>query len=173
MDTVIKTGEPAPDFSLPDLNGEVHNLKDALGKIVVVNFWSAECPWAERADGQILTMMEDWEEEVLLLPIASNANEPIEDLVRVAGLRGIPLVLRDADQKVATLYGAVTTPHIFVIDREAILRYQGAFDDVTFGQLEPTVNYLKIAVEAVRVGKEPEPAQVPSYGCTVVYFPMG
>ena len=173
MDTVIKTGEPAPDFSLPDLNGEIHNLKDALGKIVVVNFWSAECPWAERADEQILTMMEDWEEEVLLLPIASNANEPIGGLGRVAGLRGIPLVLRDADQKVATLYGAVTTPHIFVIDRDGILRYQGAFDDVTFGQLEPNVNYLKMAVGAVRVGKEPEPAQVPSYGCTVVYFPMG
>ena len=173
MDTVIKIGEPAPDFSLPDLNGKVHNLKDSLGKIVVINFWSAECPWADRADERILTMMEDWEEEVLLLPIASNANEPIEDLVRVAGLRGIPLVLRDADQKVAALYGAVTTPHIFVIDREGILRYQGAFDDVTFGQLEPTVIYLKMAVEAVLIRKEPAPSQVPSYGCTVVYFPMG
>jgi len=173
MDTVIKTGEPAPDFSLPDLNGEVHNLKDALGKIVVINFWSAECPWAERADEQIQTMMQDWEEEVLLLPIASNANEPIEDLVRVAGLRDIPLVLHDADQKVAALYGAVTTPHIFVIDMDGILRYQGAIDDVTFRKLEPTVNYLQRAVEAVQAGKEPEPAQVPSYGCTVMYFPMG
>ncbi len=169
MDTVIKTGEPAPGFSLPDLDGEVHDLSDYEGKIIVINFWSTECPSAIRADKGIGPMLEKWREEVILFSIASNANEPHEQLVKAAAERSVSPLLHDSEQKVATLYGAVTTPHIFVTDKEGILRYQGAFNDVTFRQLEPTVNYLKTAVEALMAGRSPEPAEVPSYGCTVVY----
>lgn len=169
MDTVVKTGEPAPDFSLPDLDSEVHNLSSYQGKIVVINFWSAECPWAIRSDKGIMPMVGEWGEDVVLLAVASNATEDHELLVKATVERGVSLVLHDSEQKVAALYGAMTTPHIFVIDKEGILRYQGAYNDVTFRQLYPTVNYLKMAVEAVMAGKTPEPAEVISYGCTVVY----
>jgi peroxiredoxin len=171
MDTVIKTGAPAPDFSLPDLNGKTHHLKDFRGKITVINFWSVECPWAKRADEEIFPMLETWGEEVVLLSIASNANETREQLEEEAAARGVLPILHDADQVVAKAYGAITTPHIFVIDREGVLRYQGGFDDRTFRQLEPTVNYLKMAVNALLAGETPTPAETPPYGCTVVYHP--
>jgi peroxiredoxin len=161
MDTVIKTGAPAPDFSLPDLNGKTHHLKDFRGKITVINFWSVECPWAKRADEEILPMLETWGEEVVPLSIASNANETREQLEEEAAARGVLPILHDADQVVAKAYGAITTPHIFVIDREGVLRYQGGFDDRTFRQLEPTVNYLKMAVNALLAGETPTPAETP------------
>jgi peroxiredoxin len=169
MDTVIKTGAPAPDFALPDLDGKTHSLKATRGKIVAINFWSVECPWAKRADEEILSMLETWGEEVVLLSIASNANETLEQIVEEAEARGISPILQDAEQEVAKAYGAVTTPHIFVIDREGVLRYQGGFNDRTFRQLEPTVNYLKMAVDALLAGEMPDPADTPPYGCTVVY----
>jgi hypothetical protein len=134
-----------------------------------MNFWSAECIWTQRADKLLLPMLDSWGDGVILLPIASNANEALEDLVQVKREHGVPLVLHDEQQEVAALYGAVTTPHVFVIDAEGILRYQGAFDDVTFRQPEPTRNYLFEAVETVLAGERPDPAEVPSYGCTVVY----
>ena len=169
MDTVIKNGGMAPGFELNDLSGQPHSLEKYRGKVVVLNFWSAECIWTQRADEIMLPMLEEWGDEVVLLSIASNANEELEDLVKVKREHGIPLVLHDARQEVAKRYSAITTPHVFVIDQEGVLRYQGAFDDVTFRQPEPTRNYLFEAVERVLAGERPEPAEMPSYGCTVVY----
>jgi peroxiredoxin len=169
MDTVIQTGSPAPDFALPNLNGKTHHLKDFRGKITVINFWSVECPWAKRTDEEILPMLEMWGEKVILLSIASNANETHEQITEEAETRGISPILHDADQEVARAYGAITTPHIYVVDRKGILRYQGGFNDSTFRQLEPTVNYLKMAVDALLVGETPDPAETSPYGCTVVY----
>lgn len=172
MDTLVRIALPAPDFRLPDMNGDQLTLSDFRGQVVVINFWSAECPWALRADQQLLPMLQTWGDEVRLLSIASNANETLEDIQVAAEDRELPLVLHDADQIVAKTYGALTTPHIFVIDAQGVLRYQGAFDDVNFRQPEPTVNYLHRAVEALLVGERPDPAEAPSYGCTVVYHKM-
>ena len=72
------------------------------------------------------------------------------------------------DFELPDLYGSLTTPHIFVIDREGKLRYQGAFDDVTFRQREPTRFYLKDALDALLAGRQPEPAQTTPYGCSIV-----
>jgi hypothetical protein len=65
------------------------------------------------------------------------------------------------------MYGAKATPHFFVIDGDGLLRYSGAFDDVTFRQRTPTHTYLKDAVEAVLRGEAPNPAQTPAYGCAI------
>jgi peroxiredoxin len=173
MDTVIKSGQPAPAFSLPDMGGKLHTLDQYRGKIVVLNFWSAECPWAKRADELLTPMLAQWRDGVQLLSVASNASEKAERLRQEAAARGIAPLLHDADQKVARSYGALTTPHIFVIDAEGILRYQGAFDDANFRQPEPTRNYLFEAVEALLAGERPDPAKNPSYGCTVVYHRPG
>lgn len=169
MDTVIKTGNPAPDFTLPDLDGRPHSLSDYRGKVVVLNFWSAECPWAKRADELIQPMLAEWGDDAVLLAIGSNANETHEELAKAAAKRNIPIVLHDSEQVAAKLYGAKTTPHIFLIDQEGILRYQGAFDDVTFRQPDPTRNFLWEAMQAVLEGERPTLPETPSYGCTVVY----
>lgn len=168
MDALIPLNQPAPDFDLPDLSGQRHALHAYRGRIVVLNFWSAECPWAERADRALLAALPQWGDAVVLLPIASNANEPPEMLARVAEERGLPLVLHDAGQAIADRYHAQTTPHMFVVDAGGILRYQGAFDDVTFRQRTPTRSYLLDAVQALLRGDLPDPAQTPPYGCTIV-----
>ena len=170
MDPLIPNNQPAPDFSLPDLKGNPHNLSETRGRVVVLNFWSAECPWAKRADEALAGYRKIWREEVGLLSVASNANEPPELLSRVATERGLPVVLHDADQRVADLFGAQTTPHLFVLDPAGILRYQGTLDDVSFRQREATQAYLKAAVEAVLADRTPDPGQTLPYGCSLVRY---
>lgn len=167
MDTLIEIGKPVPDFSLPDLHGSLHRLSDHFGRIILLNFWSAECPWVERADRDLIPRLKAWGERVVLLPIASNAHEPLELLRQIATERGLPLVLHDVEQQVADLYQAVTTPHFFVLDDAGRLRYRGAYDDVTFRQRIPSRAYLVEAVEGLLIGREPDPAETPAYGCTI------
>jgi peroxiredoxin len=162
--------QPAPDFRLPDLNGQMHALRDYLGRVAVINFWSAECPHAARADALLATYLRAWEPRVALLSIASNLNETSVQITQVAAQRSLPLLLLDRGSMVAALYMALTTPHLFVVDERGILRYQGALDDVTFRQRTPTRAYLYDAVEAVLAGARPQPAETPAYGCAIVHF---
>jgi len=167
---MIPIRQPAPDFQLPDLHGVIHHLQSNRGRNTVINFWSAECPWAERADRDLLVYLQDWGEAVSLWSIASNANEPPEQLKQVANERGLPLLLYDVDHQVADLYNAQTTPHLFVVDAEGLLRYQGAFNDVSFRKRTPTRFYLRQAVEALLAGRDPDPDQTSPYGCTIVRY---
>ena len=166
----LELNEPAPEFTLPDLDGRIHMLSDYRGRIVIVNFWSAECPHSERFDADITACLTGWDPDVILLSVASNANEPEGMLAAAARQRGIPVVLRDAGQTVAGRYGAQTTPHAFLIDRQGILRYQGAVDDVSFRQRVPTRFYLQEAVEALLSGRLPEITEVQPFGCTIVRY---
>lgn len=171
----LLTHHPAPVFTLPDLEGRLHSLLDYRGQVVILNFWSAECPWSARTDRDLNAALAGWNEtletpRVVLLPIAANVNESTALLGETATARGLFPVLHDADQQVATLYTAQTTPHLFVIDTAGILRYQGAPDDVTFRQRTPTRYYLKDAVDALLRGDAPDPCSTPAYGCTLVSF---
>jgi peroxiredoxin len=170
MDPLMALDYPAPDFELPDLQGRPHRLSARGGTITIINFWSAECPWSERADRLLSAWRGEWGERVGVWTIASNANETMEMLEQAAMQRGLDCVLHDARQRVADLYQAQTTPHAFVVDVHGILRYQGAVDDVTFRQRTPTRFYLQEAVEAVLTGQKPDPAETLSYGCTVVRY---
>jgi peroxiredoxin len=161
---------PAPEFTLPDLDGRIHMLSDYRGRIVIVNFWSAECPHSERFDTDITACLSQWGADVALLSIASNANEPEGRLAAVARQRKIPVVLTDADHSVADRYAAQTTPQAFLIDRRGILRYRGAVDDVSFKQREPTRFYLQEAVEALLKDRLPEITEVQAFGCTIVRY---
>ena len=167
---MLTLNQPAPDFSLLDLDGSLHTLRDYWGRIVVLNFWSAECPHAVRTDAQLTAHLKSWGSHVMLISVASNANEPPERLEQVASQRGLGLILLDEGSAVADLYEAVTTPHLFVIDEKGILRYQGAFDDVNFRQRAPTSHYLHDAVEAILAGGMPDPAETLAYGCAIVRF---
>lgn len=164
----MQINQPAPDFQLPDLQGDLHRLSDAHGRIVIVNFWSAECPHSERADRSTMACLVQWGEEVQLLSIASNRNESAQMAEEASRARRLPMVLVDADHAVADLYEAVTTPHAFVVDRQGILRYRGAVDDVTFRQRRATRFYLEEAVEALLSNRLPALQETPGYGCTIV-----
>lgn len=164
----MQLNQPAPDLELPDLQGNMHKLSDSRGKIVIVNFWSAECPHSERADRTMMARLAEWDGDVELLSIAANRNESARVVEEVANARRLPTVLIDADHMVADIFEAVTTPHVFVLDREGIVRYRGAVDDVTFRQRNATRFHLVDAVNALLDGQLPELQETPAYGCTIV-----
>ncbi len=168
MDSLVEIGQPVHSFTLNDLDGATHTLEEAQGRILVLVFWSAECPWSKRADEMIDQWKTHWGEDVWVWLIGSNHNEPI-DLIRAeASARSIEIVLLDPDHQLADRLGALTTPHCFVIDQEGTLRYRGAIDDTTFRQRDPSKYYLKDAVDALRQGYQPDPADTPGYGCAIV-----
>jgi len=164
----MELNKPAPDFELSDTQGNPHKLSDDRGRIVIVNFWSCECQYSERVDGLIVKWLAKWNEDVVLLSIAANRSESIQSLEEAAKTRRIPTVLIDAEHVVADLYEAITTPQVFVIDKEGLLRYRGAADDVTFRQKEATRFFLEEAVEALLDGRLPKLTEMPAYGCAIV-----
>ena len=164
----MELNQPAPDFALLDLQGRLHTLGDYRGRIVIVNFWSAECPHSERTDRSMMACLVQWGGEVEMLSIASNRSETIQMWEQACKTRRIPRILIDAEQVVANLYGAVATPHVFLIDRDGILRYRGAVDDVNFRRPKATRFFLEEAVEALLEGRSPEMMETPAYGCAIV-----
>jgi peroxiredoxin len=164
----VQLNQPAPDFELPDLDGILHNLSEYRGEIVIVNFWSCECPHSERTDGLLVERLKKWNGQVQLLSIASNQNESAQSVAEAARSRSIPQVLIDAKHVVADLYEAVATPHVFLVDWHGILRYRGAVDDVTFRQRTPTRFFLDEVVESLINGQLPTLTETPAYGCAIV-----
>ncbi len=164
----MELNRPAPDFELRDIHGQTQCLSDYRGRIVIVNFWSAECPHSERTDRSTMACLVQWGTDVVLLSIAANRNESAQMVEEAAKTRRLPTVLIDVGQVVADLYEAQTTPHAFVIDQEGILRYRGAVDDVIFRQRTAKRFYLEEAVEALLAGRSLELTEMPAYGCTIV-----
>jgi peroxiredoxin len=164
----MEINRPAPDFELPDIAGMHHYLSDYRGKIVIINFWSCKCPHSERTDEAIMSMFEQWGDDIVLLPIASNRNENAEDIKTAADMRGLPTVLIDAQCTIADLYEAQTTPHVQVLDRAGILRYRGAVDDMTFRKQRVSRSFLDDAVKSLLEGNLPKVTESPAYGCTIV-----
>ena len=164
----MELGQPAPDFELSDLDGNLHKLSDYRGRIVILNFWSAECPHSERTDSLLLDLLVQWGDKVMFLPIASNRNESVQMLEEAAKTRGLPTVLLDRENVVADLFGAISTPHVFVIDPEGNLRYRGAVDDVKFRQLKATRFYLEEVMESLSDFRKPALEETLAYGCAIV-----
>jgi peroxiredoxin len=168
MASVMDLGKIIPEFVLNDLDGEAHSLREARGRILVLVFWSAECPWSERADELIGSWQPGWGERAEVWLVASNSNEGAQMLRELAEERKLGIILRDPDQYLADQFGAVTTPHCFVIDEQGLLRYRGAIDNVTFSKREATRFYLNDAVVALLSGKPVDPVDTPSFGCAIV-----
>jgi len=170
MAPIIMIGKEAPHFQLTELRGEVISFEGLLGGIIVLNFWSAECEWCERVDHELTVFEQRWKEKAKVLRIASNANESVDLIERIAQKRNLTTVLLDQYQEVANLYGAETTPHFFVVNAKGILAYQGAWDDITFRQRMATQAYVANAVEALLQNLTPQISQTPPYGCMLVRY---
>ncbi len=158
----------AADFSLPDEAGFLHSLASFRGKIVVINFWSAECPWSARADQYLHHVGGKYPGKVAILNISSNQNETLEQIQQSAREHDLPFVLLDQNCKVADAWGALTTPHIFVLDEQGFLRYRGAIDDVTFRKRTPDHFFVEDAINSILDQRIPQTQETPSYGCTIV-----
>lgn len=166
----METERQAPTFELTDLSGKAWRLAELAGEIVVLDFWSAECPWSRHYDGWLAARADAWARAgVRLLAVASNVDESTRLLRDAVDQRGITFpVLLDSGCAVADLYGAVTTPHVFLVDAAGRLAYQGAIDDRSFRKRQADVNYLERAVDALLAGRRPDPQKTEPYGCTIV-----
>ena len=174
-----KIGEKAPAFKLKDLEGKERSLSDFKGKIVVIEWFSSKCPWSGsksrnsvHSTGQVaklLTNLKKADKDVVYLAIDSTARGMTMDAVVAADKKAVESlkiknpVLVDFDGKVGKMYGAKTTPHMFVIDGEGVLRYSGAFSD------RADKNYVLDAVTAIKNGSTVSPTETRPYGCGVKY----
>ncbi len=174
----------APNFTLKDSNGNTHSLSDFEGKIVVLEWFSSACPYSGKesaasvhssgrvADAQ--KQLKEIDENVVYLLIDSTANQPAEKVktASVAALKKYdneaPLLM-DYSGEVGHMYGARTTPHVYVIDEEGILRYSGAFDDNSRGKNPESTNYAVNTVKQLKAGETVSPSQTRPWGCGVKY----
>ncbi len=160
----------APSFELTGIDGQLYRLSDYTGSIVILDFWSAQCPWSQHYDAWLAGQAPRWAAQgIHLLALAANVDEDAALIVGVAAERGLPFpILLDPGCRVADAYGAETTPHVYVIDQAGRLAYCGAIDDRSFHQRIATRPYLSDALHALQAGRQPEPADTPAYGCALV-----
>ncbi len=160
----------APEVSLPLAGGGRVNVADWRGNVVVLTFWSAECPWSRRADLLLVYRAAAWETQgVRVLGVAANANETENSILLEKEARQVryPIAL-DWGGKVAAAFCAEVTPHFFVFDRKGLVRYVGALDDATFKRPRPKKMYLDQAVTALLNNQTPDPAFTLPHGSPIV-----
>jgi peroxiredoxin len=167
-----QVGKPAPTFDLKDVNGKEHKLADYAGKIVVIQFQSATCPW-ERAYQPILNGVSDKYKDkgVVFVGINSNSSETVEKIKAKADDEKVPYdTLKDPGNKIADAYDAQTTPHIFIIDGKGVLRYKGGVEKAPSdpsGAGKASEQYLVPALDSIVAGKDPAQASTKSVGCSI------
>jgi peroxiredoxin len=172
-----QVGAAAPAFSLEALDGTTHTLEQYKGKVVVLEWFNPECPIVVRhyranTMKQLAARYKD--QDVVWLAINSGADgvpgsskERNQEAVEAWGIE-YPVLL-DPSGATGRLYDAKTTPHMYVIDREGVLRYAGAIDSDPRGKSEQKTNYVAQALDAVLAGQQVPTATTNAYGCGVKY----
>ena len=165
-----KIGKPAPNFELQDTTGKTHQLSDYQGQAVMIHFWSATCPFVVRYEDRLQTLTRDFKErDVVVLGINSNVNETPDQTREVADKRSVNYpILIDPDSQIADRYGAITTPHVFIVDQQGNLVYEGSVDDQGWSEKNPvTKNYARDVLGALAAGQAAPYDQTNSFGCTI------
>ena len=136
----------------------------------MLHFWSATCPFVVRYDGRLKQITDDYiGHEVVVLGIDSNSNEMPDQIRKVGSERNINYpILIDPGNQIADQFGAITTPHVFIIDQEGKLVYEGAVDDQGWSEANPvTKHYVREALDAALSGNAVPSPQTKSVGCTI------
>jgi len=174
-------GKSAPDFTAKDINGKTHKLSDYKGKIVVLESYNLDCPYCHNhfASGAMQELQGELTAKgvVWLLVNSVGAKNP--------GYRTPEKAKKEwADQKIKATawiddhsgevgkkYGMRTTPHMFVIDKNGVLVYDGAIDDRPSPEGDPRKarNYVRETVAKILAGEKVEVSQTKPYGCGVKY----
>jgi hypothetical protein len=177
-----KVGDSAPDFTLRSAQGTEVSLKSFSGKPVVLEWFNPGCPFVKKfyANGDMQRFQrESVAKGAVWLTINSSAEgkqghlTPAEALDVVSDL-GVAstAVLLDPTGSVGKLYGARTTPHVFVITPEGKLAYAGAIDSAAStrsSDIASATNYVLGALDSIKAGKAPSPSDTEPYGCGVKY----
>src|SRR5258708_15614442 len=177
-----RVGEPAPGFTAVDSNGKQQRLSDYKGKYVVLEWHNQGCPYTKKhyASGNMQRLQKEWTAKgVVWLTVISSAPgtqgfvTPSQENDYLKTVNAVPTaVLMDPGGSLGHLYGAKTTPHMFIIDSNGTLIYNGAIDDhPTSDQsdIASSKNYVSAALQEATNGKPvTEPATRP-YSCSVKY----
>jgi peroxiredoxin len=175
-------GAAAPDFSLPDASGRTHSLSQYKGKYVVLEWFNPECPFVKKHYGG--RNMQKLQGEytgrgVVWLTIDSNAPgsegnlspEQAQKVMKDWNTKQTALLL-DPEGKTGRIYNARNTPHMFVINPEGKIIYEGAIDSKASpnpADIPSSTNYVKVALDESMGGKPVSNANTRPYGCSVKY----
>src|ERR1700749_157317 len=180
---ILAIGSPAPDFSLPGVDGKVHKLSDyASSPILAVVFTCNHCLIAQMYERRIQQLANDYRDKGVAV-VAIQPNDPkairIDELdssdisdsldemkIRFEYKHWRYTYLYDGDtQSVTRTYGPQATPHVFVFDKERKLRYEGRMDNNYRKELVKTQN-ARDAIDAVLAGREVTVTHTGVFGCS-------
>ena len=175
-------GSQAPAFSLPDANGKMVSLDQFKGKVVVLEWNNPGCPYVKKhyeSGNMQKTQAAARKDGVVWLSINSGAAgqqghmNGAQAKAFVAGQKAQPSAyLLDAQGVAGKRYGAVTTPHMYVIDKAGKLVYAGGIDDkatANKGDIPGARNHVLAALGEIKAGKAVSVATSRPYGCSVKY----
>ncbi len=173
--TPYKIGDKATDFKLKSVDGKMYGMsdyKDAKGFIVV--FTCNHCPFAVKYEDRINALAKKYKSKGYVL-LAINPNDPAvqaEDSYELMKVRAkekgfaFPYLF-DEGQKIYPQYGATKTPHVFLLDKNRIVKYIGAIDDNVDSANDVKEKYLENAIAALESGKTPSPEMTKAIGCSI------
>jgi peroxiredoxin len=180
--SAVEPGETAPNFTLKDSKGNSQKLSSYSGKFVVLEWMNPECPFVKKhySIGNMQSLQKEYTAKgVVWLSIISSApgkqgycTGPQAE-ANTKDQKAYPTaVLLDPSGEVGQLYGAKTTPHMFVINPEGKLIYMGAIDSIRSANSSDCAkadNYVRQTLDAALAGKPVPAPETKSYGCSVKY----
>lgn len=178
----VEIGKPAPDFTAIGSDGKSYRLADYKGKLVVLEWYNKDCPFIQKhyEPGNMQKIQDQYGKKgVIWFEMASSAQgregyysaEEMQKIREKSGSKALA-TLMDADGKIGGLYKAKTTPHMFIIDPQGVLIYNGAFDDHPTPYAEDipkSKNYVSAALDEALAGKPVSQPLTRPYGCSVKY----
>ncbi|HEW78796.1 MAG TPA: thioredoxin family protein [Phycisphaerales bacterium] len=170
-----KAGKKAPEFKLKNYDGKMVSLSDYKGKIVVLEWYNYECPFVKHHYEKLNTMVNLADKykakNVVWLAINSTSHLTTEKNKEFAEEHKVSYpMLDDRSGKVGRAYKARTTPHIFIINTEGMIVFDGAIDNSPLGRRKKgVINYVDKALGELTSGKKISISRTKPYGCTVKY----
>jgi peroxiredoxin len=171
----LKIGSPGPAFSLPAVDGMTYGLDSfKLSKAVVISFTCNHCPYAQAYDDRFIALAREWMPKGVSF-VAINANDAVkypddnfDAMKKRAQEKKFPYAyLHDESQSVAKAYGAVCTPHIFILGPDRKLAYEGRIDDNWKEPAAAKSNDLRNAIEAIVSGRPVPAPNTNPMGCSI------
>lgn len=178
----VKVGDSAPDFTGTDSHGQPHKLSDYRGKFVVLEWHNNGCPFTKKhyESGNMQRLQKEWAGKgVIWFTVISSA--PGEQGYVTADqendymqkMHAAPTAaLLDPKGEIGHLYGAKTTPDMFIINPQGQLIYAGAIDDKATtdeSDINGAKNYVSAALQEAMAGQAVAVANTRPYGCSVKY----
>ena len=184
LSSYVENEDSAPEFKLSDSYGNEISLSSFIGKKVVLEWTNHGCPYVAKhyETGNMQSTQEfAKEEEIIWLSIISSApgtqgyvssNEA--NALTITRKASPTHVLFDPTGEVGRIYDAKTTPHMYIINEEGLMKYQGAIDDAggrgfMSRDLLKAKNYVKESLQQMGTGEEISSPVTKPYGCSVKY----